>query len=87
MGLRPLGDRVLVEREKPKDKTPGGLHLPDAAQEVPQRGKVIKLPAEIKNWRNPGLEVGQTVVFSQFSGVEVDGLLLVKEEDLLAVVE
>jgi chaperonin GroES len=91
--LKPLGDRVVVERIEEEAKTKGGIVLPDTAKEKPQKGKVIavgsgrvlengqKLPLEVK--------VGDTVVFAKYGGteIEIDGkeYIILSERDLLAV--
>lgn len=86
--VRPLGENVLVKPEKQDKKTKTGIFLPETASaERPQEGKVIAIgeSKEIKVKKN------QTVIFRQFSGTEVkiDGedYLIIKNEDILAVVE
>ena len=95
MGIRPLHDRVLVRRESEESKSPGGIVLPDSAQEKPMKGKVIATgngkissngsiqPLDVK--------VNDNVLFGKYSGTEVkiDGeeLLVMKEDDILAVIE
>jgi chaperonin GroES len=86
--VKPLGKNVLVKPEKQDKKTKTGLYLPEtASEERPQEGKVIAVGdnKDIKVKKN------QTVIFRQFSGTEVkiDGedYLIIKNEDILAVVE
>ena len=95
MKLQPLGDRVVVERLESEDKTEGGIILPDAAKEKPQRAKVLatgegKVLADGKR-KKLQVKKGDTVVFASYAGEEfkVDGkeLLLMHEEDILAVEE
>ena len=95
MKLQPLGDRVVVERMESKEKTEGGIILPDAAKEKPQRGKVLaagegKILADGKR-KKLQVKKGDVVVFTSYAGEEfkVDGkeLLLMHEEDILAVEE
>jgi len=92
--LKPLDDRVVVEPLEAEEKTPGGIVLPDTAKEKPQRGKVIAVgPGKLLDDGNRApipVEVGDEVIFSKYSGteVEVDGkeLKILRESDLLAKV-
>lgn len=95
MKLRPLQDRILVKRVEEETKTAGGLIIPETAKEKPQRGEVVAagngkktedgkvLPLDVK--------VGDKVLFGKYSGTEVkvDGedFLMMREDDILAVVE
>jgi chaperonin GroES len=95
MKLRPLHDRILVKRVEEETKTAGGLFIPETAKEKPQRGEVVAvgngkitedgkvLPLDVK--------VGDKVLFGKYSGTEVkvDGedFLMMREDDILAVVE
>jgi len=93
MKLAPLDDRVVVERLEAEETTRGGIVLPDAAKEKPQKGKVIAAgPGRVlDDGSRAGLEVkkGDTVLFGKYTGSEVtiDGqeYLIMKESDLLAV--
>ena len=93
--IRPLGDRLLVERLEAEEKTKGGLIIPDAAKEKPQEGKVIAVGNGVlgDDGKRVPLEVkaGDTVLFSKWGGTEVtlDGkeVLIMKEEDILGIVE
>ena len=91
--LRPLGDRVLVKIDDSPQLSPGGIVLPDSAQEKPQRGIVVRVgegrtlddgsraPMEVKE--------GDCVIFSKYGGSEVkDGdeeLTLLREDDIYAI--
>jgi chaperonin GroES len=93
--LRPLQDRILVKRVEEETKTAGGLFIPETAKEKPQRGEIVAagkgkktedgkvLPLDVK--------VGDKVLFGKYAGTEikVDGedYLIMREDDLLAVVE
>ena len=93
MKFRPLGDRVVVRRVQEDQKTPGGIIIPDTAQEKPQQGKVIAvgpggrdesgklIPIDVK--------VGNRILFGKWSGTEVkiDGVeyLIMKESDIMGV--
>jgi chaperonin GroES len=95
MNLRPLQDRILVKRVEEETKTAGGLFIPETAKEKPQRGEIVAagkgkktedgkvLPLDVK--------VGDKVLFGKYAGTEikVDGedYLIMREDDLLAVVE
>lgn len=97
MKLKPLGDRIVVRRSEAKEKTAGGILLPDAAQNKPQKGKVLAVGAGrlIKDGTRRPLQVkeGDTVLFTSWAGDEFReqsnsaAILLMREEDVLAVVE
>ena len=95
MKLQPLGDRVVVQRLEAEDKTEGGIILPDAAKEKPQRGKVIAVgDGKINNdgsRQKPQVKKGDVVIFTSYAGEElkVDGkeVLLMHEEDILAIMD
>ena len=95
MGFRPLHDRVLVRRVESEMKTAGGIIIPDTAQEKPSEGEVIATGSGIKaeDGKLTALDVkaGDKVLFGKWSGTEnkVDGeeLLIMKESDILGIVE
>jgi len=84
--LQPLNENVLLEltEEFTETKTAGGLIIPDTAKEKPQMAKV----GAIGNIENPGVAVGDTVIYKKFSGTEVDfegkKFLFIPYADLLA---
>ena len=93
--LRPLDDRVVVEPMEAESKTAGGIVLPDSAKEKPQRG-VIESVGNGKLLDNGSrgklqVEVGDRVLFTSWAGetfkIGDDELLLMREEDILAVLE
>jgi chaperonin GroES len=92
--LRPLDDRVVVEPLDAEEVTSGGIVLPDAAQEKPQRGKVIATgPGKLLDSGNRGelsVKVGDEVIFGKYGGseVEVEGeeYKILRESDILAKV-
>jgi chaperonin GroES len=96
MKVQPLGDRVVVEREDAQEKTAGGIVLPDTAKDKPQQGKVVaigdgRLTKDGKR-RPLQVKVGDKVLFTSYAGDEfkIDGdkkVLLMREDDILAVVE
>jgi chaperonin GroES len=95
MKIRPLHDRVIIKRMEEERKTPGGIVIPDAAAEKPIRGEVMAAGKgkilENGNVRQLDVKVGDKVLFGKYSGTEVkvDGedLLVMREEDIMAVIE
>ena len=95
MKLRPLHDRVIVKRLENETKTASGIVIPDNAAEKPDQGEIVAVGEGKKNDKGERMpmdvKVGDIVVFGKYSGqtVKVDGeeLLVMKEEDLFAVVE
>lgn len=90
--IKPLYDKVLVQRVEDETKTPGGLYIPDAAKEKAQTGKVVAagagrltqegkiLPLQVK--------VGDTVYFGKYSGTQAgDDFLIIKEDEILGIIE
>ena len=94
MNLKPLHDRVLVERVNSEDKTKGGIIIPDTAQEKPMEGKVLAAGngARNENGQVVALDVkkGDRILFGKWSGTEVkiDGkeLLIMKESDIMGII-
>jgi chaperonin GroES len=95
MNIRPLHDRVIVKREEDERKSPGGIVIPDTATEKPIRGKVLAVGKgkilESGDIRPLDVKVGDKVLFGKYSGTEVkvngDDLLVMREEDIMAVIE
>jgi chaperonin GroES len=96
MKLKPLGDRLIVRRFEAEEKTTGGIILPDNAKNKPQKGKVIAAgPGKLlKDGSRRSLQVkeGDTVIFTSWAGDEFkerggDAILVMREEDVLAVVD
>ena len=95
MNLKPLHDRVLVERVEQEDRTKGGIIIPDTAQEKPMEGKVLAVGggARNENGQVVALDVkkGDRILFGKWSGTEVkiDGkeLLIMKESDIMGIIE
>jgi len=93
--LQPLGDRVVVEREESESKTAGGIVLPDSAQDKPARGTIISIGEGrlLDDGTRHKLQVkpGDRVIFSSYAGehfkIGEQELLLMREEDILAVLE
>jgi chaperonin GroES len=96
MKLKPLGNRVLVQRSKVKS-TKGGILLPDTAQEKPKEGKIIAAgPGKMNDdgeLETLSVKVGDTVLFGSYAGTEVKGMgedeeyLILNEDEILAIVE
>ena len=94
MKLRPLQDRILVQRVEEATKTKGGIIIPDSAKEKPAEGKIIavgngkvaddgkKIPLEVKK--------GDKVLFGKYSGTEVrideEDYLIMREDDILGII-
>ena len=95
MKIQPLADRIMVEVLEAKEVTKGGIVLPDTAQEKPQEAKVIAIgKGKVSDEGKvipPEVKVGDKVLFGKYSGTEinVDGndYLILKEEDILAIVK
>ena len=95
MKLRPLQDRILVQRVEEETTTKGGIIIPDTAKEKPAEGKVVsagngkvgedgkRIPLEVKK--------GDRILFGKYSGTEVkiagDEYLIMREDDVLGVIE
>ena len=95
MALRPLHDRIIIERLEEDEKTAGGIIIPESAKEKPQRGKVVAVGkgkiAEDGSIRPIDVKAGDTVLFGKYAGTEVkidsEDRLIIREDDVLAVVE
>jgi len=93
--LVPLGDRVVVKPKQKEEVTKSGIVLPGTAQEKPQEGEVIAVgPGRVLDngtRLNVELKVGQSVLYAKYAGTEFkledDELLILREPDILAVVE
>ena len=94
MKIRPLGDRVLIEREAAEEKTAGGIYIPESGKEKPQRGKVIAVGAGKRddqgNVHAVDVKAGDTVIFGKYSGTEVTvddvEYVVMREDDIIGVV-
>ncbi len=95
MSLRPLHDRLIVQRLEEDQVTKGGIIIPDSAKEKPQRGKVIAVGkgkvAEDGSIRPVDVKAGDVVLFGKYAGTEVkienEERLIIREDDILAVIE
>ncbi|MAV82706.1 MAG: co-chaperone GroES [Pelagibacteraceae bacterium] len=95
MNLKPLHDRVLVERVSAEDRTKGGIIIPDTAQEKPMEGRVVAAGSGARNENGQIVKLdvkkGDRILFGKWSGTEVkmDGkeLLIMKESDIMGIIE
>ena len=95
MGLRPLHDRLIVERLDEEETTQGGIIIPDSAKEKPQRGKVVAVGkgkiADDGSVRPLDVKAGDTVLFGKYAGTEIkieeEERLIMREDDVLAIIE
>jgi len=95
MSIRPLHDRVVVRRMEEERTTPGGIVIPDSAAEKPSTGEIVAVGngkiTDSGEVRPLDVKVGDKVMFGKYSGTEVkvDGedLLIMREDDIMAVVE
>jgi len=95
MKIRPLADRVLVERLEAETKTAGGIVLPDSAKEKPQKGKIISVGKgkvlDDGTLKKIQVKKGDTVLFTSYAGTEVKvsgkEYLIMDESSILAVIE
>jgi chaperonin GroES len=95
MNLKPLHDRVLVERVSAEDRTKGGIIIPDTAQEKPMEGKVVAAGSGARNENGQIVKLdvkkGDLILFGKWSGTEVkiEGkeLLIMKESDIMGIIE
>lgn len=95
MKIKPLGDRLLVQRLEAEEKTKGGIVLPDTAKEKPKEGKVVSVgrgritdegktvPLNVKE--------GDKILFSSYAGTDIkiegEEYLILREEDVLGIIE
>jgi chaperonin GroES len=96
MNIKPLGDRIVIRRFEAEGKTAGGILLPDSAKNKPQKGKVLAVgPGKLnKDGKRTPLTVkeGDVVLFTNWAGDEFkqshgDNILLMREDDVLAVLD
>ncbi len=95
MKLKPLNDRVVVRRVEEEEKTAGGIIIPDTAKEKPVQGEVISVGGgklmDDGSRRPLDVKAGDRVLFSKYAGtdikVEGEELLIMREDDILAIIE
>ena len=94
MKIRPLQDRVIVQRLEEEEKTKGGIIIPDTAKEKPQEGEVVAVGAGAKSEEGKltplDVKAGDKILFGKWSGTEVklngEDLIIMKESDILGIV-
>src|SRR6266568_1744211 len=94
LGLRPLGDRVVIRPLERDEVTKSGIVLPDTAKEKPQQGEVLAVgPGRVLDTGErviPDVKQGERVLFAKYSGTEFkleqEELLILRESDILAIV-
>ena len=95
MAFRPLGDRVVIRRVDEEARTKGGIIIPDSAKEKPQEGEVIAVGPGARDDDGRriamNLKPGDKILFGKWSGSEIklegEDLLIMKESDVLGVIE
>jgi chaperonin GroES len=95
MKLRPLQDRILVKRIEEQEKTAGGIYIPDTAKEKPVMGVVVSVGNGKKGEDGKviplDVKAGDKVLFGKYSGsevkVEADDFLIMREDDILGIIE
>ncbi len=95
MKMRPLHDRVIVKRMEEERTSPGGIVIPDTAAEKPIRGEVVAIGngkiLDNGDVRVLDVKVGDKILFGKYAGTEVkvegEELLVMKEDDIMAVIE
>ncbi len=95
MKIRPLGDKVLVQRVEAENKTAGGIVLPDTAKEKPQKGKVVSVGdgkiTEDGTKQKMQVKKADMVLFTSYAGTEIkiEGkeYLIMSESDIMAIIE
>ena len=96
MKVRPLHDRVIVERIEEGEQKVGGIIIPDTAKEKPQQGKIIaagkgRIEKDGKTVTPLDVKAGDTILFGKYAGqeIKIDGneYLIMREEEVLGVIE
>ncbi len=96
MNIKPLADRVIVKPLDAEEKTKGGIVLPDTAKEKPQEGKIVAVGEGKKldsgSIQEMEVKSGDRVLYGKYSGTEIaskegEDLLIMREDDILAIVK
>jgi chaperonin GroES len=95
MKIRPLQDRVMVKRLEEEQKTAGGIIIPDTAKEKPQKGEIVAAGPGKRNEDGKvqplDIKAGDKVLFSKYAGTEIkvegEELLIMREDDIMGVIE
>ena len=84
MDFKPLGERVFIRFKEELEKTAGGIYIPDAAKEKPQKGVVMAIGKDVKE-----LKAGDEVLFDKYAGSKIkidnEDYLICKEEEILGI--
>ena len=95
MNVRPLHDRLIIQRLEEGEQTIGGIIVPDSAKEKPQRGKVFAVgQGKVRDdgsRQPPDVKDGDTILFGKYSGqeIKIDGeeYLILREDEVLAIID
>ncbi|MEZ5691256.1 MAG: co-chaperone GroES [Rickettsiales bacterium] len=95
MKIKPLADRIVVERIEQESKTAGGIIIPDTAKEKPKKGRVLAIGEGAKDENGKripiDISIGDIILFTQWAGSEIklDGkdYLVMKESDVIGIIE
>jgi chaperonin GroES len=95
MKVRPLHDRLIIQRLEEGEQTIGGIIVPDSAKEKPQRGKVFAVgQGKVRDdgsRQQPDVKDGDTILFGKYSGqeIKIDGeeYLIMREDEVLAIID
>ena len=95
MKVRPLHDRLIIQRIEEGEQTIGGIIVPDSAKEKPQRGKVFAVgQGKVRDdgsRQQPDVKDGDTILFGKYSGqdIKIDGeeYLILREDEVLAIID
>jgi chaperonin GroES len=95
MKIKPLHDNILVKRLEEKDRTKGGIYIPDSAKEKPAEGEVVAVGSGRVNDKGKvtplDVKAGDRILFGKYGGTEVkvggEEYLIMREEDVLAILE
>ena len=86
LSVKPLGDRVVIEPIEQEDMTAGGIVLPDTAKEKPQKGLVLAVGPDVEG----EIKVDNRILYAKYAGTEIKiddkKVLILREEDILALV-
>ena len=94
IAIRPLGDRVLVQRVEAEEKSAGGILLPESAKEKPKEGIVISVgegrTLDSGDKSTFSVKIGDRVLFTSYAGTDVkfegDEYMIMREDDILAII-
>ena len=95
MKVRPLHDRLIIQRLEEREQTIGGIIVPDSAKEKPQRGKVFAVgQGKVRDdgsRQQPDVKDGDTILFGKYSGQEIkiegEEYLILREDEVLAIID